>query len=223
VARTTGPTFSSVPFVTTNFNQGPVGPALDTTTYTTSFTGKAYFGNWTSNGDVIVVSQSCPTCSFTASTVPVTITPAGDRITAIAFAARSATAPVRHAMLYIGHGTKLSIYDLDVPGQLDLDLAAATPPPLISSILSIAVHPVYGDIFVEVGDTALSRRILAVREDDHSVRNVRDLAVDSKVVPLPPATFSNDGRLVIAPSLQLLRYVPVLNAPPTFAQYGVTK
>jgi hypothetical protein len=224
VARTAAFTFGAQPFALSIYDQGPVGPALDMTYYSTTGTGRTYFGNWNANGDVVVVQQACVGCPWSVGPVPVSITPVGDRITAIAFAPARTLAPVQHRTLAVGHGAVLSLVDLDTSFQTVVNLVVAAPPPTVSAILGIAVHPHYGDIFVEVSDPAAHRRILQVREDDHSIRNLSDIQQDLRLSPVVPPFFTNDGRLVFQPSGKLLRLVPgTAPSPATFAEFGASR
>jgi hypothetical protein len=216
---TTVPTSATTPFSNANFNQGPVGPGMDLDAYTASGGAdvRLYVGNWAANGDVHLLRRPCAACAWAATQLPVAITPAGDRITAIAFERQPG--PVQHRFLVVAHGTTLSIVDLDTAQQADLDLALAAPAPAPAAILSIAIHPQYGDIIVEVRDTSNGRRILVVRED-RTVRELRDVQADLRTLPLAPASFTTDGRIVMMPDGQLLRLIPSVGAiPPQFQVY----
>jgi putative pyrroloquinoline-quinone binding quinoprotein len=229
VARTTTATFSGAPFAASMFDQGPVGPALDDRTYTSTAGAdqRVYFGNWGANGDVFEVRRSCPICTWTTTAVPVAITPAGERITAIAFAVETNPGPTQnHRNLYIGHGTTLSIYDLDGGTQTNVDLSAAQPPQTVNGILGIAVHPAYGEIFVQVKSTAGSRFIINVDAHDRSMRHALDVQNDQHLPPpFVPKSSPDDGRLVIMPDGQLMRWVPgvPVTTPPVFESYHVTR
>jgi hypothetical protein len=227
VARVTLSTSATVPFTSVIYDQGPVGPAFDYQTYTgAGGDSRLYFGNWATNGDVVELRRTCPVCTWTQATVPVSILPAGDRITAIAFEQHKSPGPTQfHRTLYVGHGTTLTIVDLDAGSQKNVDLSATAPPLLNNAILGLAVHPVYGDVYVEVKDSSGARNLLDVDEHDLSVRLVRDVQIDLHLQPLAPASFSNDGRLAITPDDKLLRLVPppLLGGPPAFAGYQVAR
>ncbi len=227
VDATTSATFASQPFAATIFNQGPVGPAFDYQSYTPSGPTKLYLGNWQANGDVRIVQQQCPICPWLVNSVPVVINPPGDRITAIAYAPGSPIAPVRHSSLYVAHGSIVSIFDVDTSTQTNIDLAGVdiVPPATVNAILSIAVHPVYGDVYIEARDTLSRREILEMRQQDRTLRNQHDVCTDLKLSPVAPATFSNDGRLVLEPSGLLLRVVPASNpnGPASFLEYGASR
>jgi hypothetical protein len=227
IASTTSPTSSSVPFTTTIYDQGPVGPAFDYKTYTsTGGDSRLYFGNWGTNGDVVQMRRTCPFCEWTRTTVPVSILPAGDRITAITFEQHKSPGPTQgHRNLYVGHGTILSIVDLDSGAQQNLDLASAAPPPATTAILGLAVHPVYGDIYVEIKDATGTRNLLDIDEHDLSIRLARDVQMDLHLQSSIPQGFSNDGRLTIAPDNSVWRLVPptVVGATPTFSAYQVAR
>jgi hypothetical protein len=220
IARTTLSTSATVPFAAAMYDQGPVGPAFDYQSYTgAGGDSRLYFGNWATNGDVVELRRPCPICSWTQTTVPVSILPAGERITAIAFEQHKSPDPSQfHRSLYIGHGTTLTIVDLDTGSQKNVDLS-------VTAILGLAVHPVYGDVYVEVKDSSGARNLVDIDEHDLSVRRVRDVQIDLHLQPLVPPSFSNDGRLAITPDFKLLRLVtPVLlGGPPTFTGYQVAR
>jgi hypothetical protein len=142
-----GPTVggSNEPFAATEFDRGPVGPAVDTAVSTdTDWT--VYFGNFvggatcsdkhvckitgagsTPNNQVAVGWINAPCveplpgdgiCVPLADVSP-------ERITSIAFAQLKYSAPnVFHRYLIVAHGTTLSFLDLDggSPAQRDIDL-----------------------------------------------------------------------------------------------------
>src|SRR5262249_51937734 len=151
-----------------------------------------YLGNWASNGDVVEAHRACPFCTWTVTQLPINITPAGDRITAIAFERHKNPGPTQgHRYLYIGHGSVLTIVDLDSGSQSTLNLSSVVPPLTVASILSIAVHPVYGDLFVEVKDSSTHRFLLNIDEHDLSARHVRDVQTDLHLKPPIPLLFSD--------------------------------
>jgi hypothetical protein len=93
------------------------------------------------------------------------------------------------------------------------------------TVLGLAAHPVYGDVYVEVKDSSGTRNLLDLDEHDLSVRLVRDVQIDLHLQPLVPSSFSNDGRLAITPDDRLLRLVPppLIGGPPSFAGYPVAR
>jgi hypothetical protein len=227
VAATTLSTFSTVPFSTAIYDQGPVGPAFDYKTYTTTGgDSRVYFANWATNGDLVEMRRSCLFCSWTLTTIPVSILPAGDRITAIAFEQHKSPGPTQgHRNVFVGHGTTLSIFDLDSGAQQNINLASAAPPLAITAILGLAVHPVYGDVYVEAKDSTGTRNLLDIDEHDLSVRLARDVQMDLHLQPTLPPGFSNDGRLTIAPDNSVWRLVPpaLVGGPPSFSSYQVAR
>jgi hypothetical protein len=223
VALTTVPTLSGTPFALGAYDQGPVGPAFDYQAFAGG-SSDLYFGNWASNGDVYEVIRPCASCPWTANQVPVAITPAGDRITAIAFERAKNPGPGQgHRSLYIGHGKTLTIVDLDTAAQSDIDLSAGEIPPVVA-ILSIAVHPVYGEVYLEVKNSTAQRFLLDVDAHDHSSRHASVDQADQHQQPIMPPTFPNDGRLVVTPSGELMRFIPQFGLNPLKVEsYRVTK
>jgi len=102
----------------------------------------------------------------------------------------------------------------------------------VEAILSIAVHPIDGDILVEVRGNgvgaaggAKNRFLLNVDAHDHSSRHELVVQKDQHKAGTPvPANFgTSDGRIVITPSHKLLRFTPVVDLDPnSFATYTVT-
>jgi len=223
VAATGAATASIVPFDNSIYNQGPVGPVLDHATYIpTGVFVELYFGNWLTNGDVVVIGRGCSTCPWTTSAVPVNL--AGERITAIAFEVGKVPGVLSHRLLYLGHGTHLTIYDLNLGSPTSIDLNAGAPSPPIASILGIAVHPVYGAIYVEVKNTAGNRYLVEIDAHDYSQRHLRDVQVDLHLQPLVPLFFTNDGRITVMPQRDLLRLVlPPSGGTPVFEGWKVAR
>jgi len=259
LARGAGTTFSRVidaaptlgagsnPFSDLRFNRGPVGPAFDDVTYNGSTTSRdLYFGNWSANGDLVRVSfigGAWQATTLTSPPLPAFSIPLGERITAIAFEQRKFLPTMAyHRYLVIGHNTTLSILDLDpatgFPSQVDVNLATAYVPNTtrgesnVESILSIAVHPTDGDIFVEVRGNGAgapggvkNRFLLNVDAHDHSLRHELVVQQDQHKAGLPvPVNFgTSDGRIVITPAYELLRFTPIVDLDPnSFAIYTVT-
>jgi hypothetical protein len=213
------PTSGTGPFTDTRLDRGPVGPAIDLTRYALNPSlPEVYFGNWQANGDLYRVSRTCTTCAWT--TTPVLWTHvSGDRVTAIAFAARSVTgAPVRHRFIILGHGSVLSLIDLDISAQTDLQLSSRVPP--ISSILGLTTDPVYGDVYVlarESGPTTKTH-ILVVRPHDNSVHDLRDVHAVLKVPPQLPQWFTVEGLINASSAVILEMMTPVIGMPPSGCQ-----
>lgn len=224
------PTSSTVPFfgsANTKLNYGPVGPALNYFNYAAS-TKDLYFGNWLAGGDLYLVHFNG--IAWTASAV--SAYSGSGRITALAFERRpNAVGQTAHSTLYVGHGTILSIVDVNASpvAQIDVDLAnpnVYTPglsgygDAAVTGIRSIAVNPKFGDIYVEVGDANGNSWIMNVDEPGHAARHHLDVqknldpclldvdrppnCVGTPAGKLPPL-FSDEGRIVMTPDYELLR------------------
>jgi hypothetical protein len=194
------------PFAATEFDRGPVGPAVDTAV-STDADWTVYFGNF--------VAGACTDkhlCRITGSaTAPVAwinqacieplpgdgiCVPAADlspeRITALAFGQRKYSPPdVFHRYLIVAHGTTLSFLDLDggFPVQKDIDLTnrniydPTTPNAMARgestpvAVLSTVVVP-YDDIVIEVRGSNGNRWLLNVDAHDQSARHQRAVQRD---------------------------------------------
>jgi len=210
-ATTAQPTSSTIPFSDPRFDTGPVGPALDYLIDPNNpGARRVYLGNWVANGDLYLIGRSCPICPWIATPVSHFSNPTGSRITAIAFEEVKVPGPVtvKHRHLFVGHGSTLSILDLDADQQTDVDLSQ--PPPGASRIFSLTVDPWYGDVYMEVDAVGSpgTNRLLMVREDDHSIRNLYDAHVDLRVVPPAPQSFPDQGRICASSGAILERLVP---------------
>src|SRR5262249_25133563 len=136
----------------TKLDFGPVGPALNYQTYAATVKD-LYFGNWGATGDLVKFANGV------GPTAVANYVGTG-RITALAFERRpqvvvSTTSPpiwTAHSTLYVGHGTTVSIVDVDnnPVSQIDVDLANPnifTPnlhgygDATVTLIRSISVHP----------------------------------------------------------------------------------
>jgi alpha-tubulin suppressor-like RCC1 family protein len=216
-------TLGNGPFSDSRFNQGPVGPALDSTTSSGLAFPAVYFGNWQSDGDLYRFDRASDgTWTGTRLPEPEWWLPR-QRITAIAFEMRTNTAANprrRDRYLVVGRGTTITTIDIDTTVRTDVDLASACPinanagVARAAGILSIAIHPAIGDIYVEVKglngypyivdlDLSLACRTLS---DVQAAAGLTSL-VGSRLLG---STFGDEGRIVVTPNLMLLRMVPNL-------------
>ena len=221
----------TAPWTEARFDDGPVGPAFDYATYSpgVASSGNAYFGNFTTTGTITKLTYTSGT-SWTTS--PVTYSnPASERITAIAFERRwnrSKTPRTKDRTLFIAHGTTLSLIDLDTGVQTDVNVNSAfrsahgeNP---FTGILSIAVHPLFGDIYLEVRDNqpTPNQYVIDVDDIDLSARNFTDVEDDEHEGTGFPVSFTTQGKLVMTPSMNLMRMVPTINGAPSFTAYGAS-
>lgn len=207
-------TSSTTPFLDQRLDQGPVGPVVERKDNLQPGQVDAYVANWRASGDLyVLVQQSATGPKFELQVPGWTSIP--QRITALAFGKSPAGGVPVHRFLYIGYGTKLSILDIDAAAVVStIDLGnpdvynGAVGGGLVSAIRSLTADPLYGDLYIEVNDTGGRAEMLLLREDDYSVHNLFNVSVDLHLQPFAPAQFSNQGRLVLTPSGQLLRLTP---------------
>jgi hypothetical protein len=193
----------------------------------------------------------------------------GTRVTAMAAAqlwvpnpTGGPPATVKMGFLFIAHGSVVSIMNLDAlpnPTQEDVDLAqvyapeANTTPPesTVQSILGIAIHPDYGDIYVEAKGTNGYSYLLNLLHPNHKVVHAfqkqqqlkhaqscgltGDPACPSGVcdsatqrcsppgaVPRAFAGPNSDGNIAFEPTGKLLRFVKASDSAPTqFTEYDL--
>ena len=158
------------------------------------------------------------------------------RVTALAFGDVLDSKKIKQRRLVVGHGAILSIIDLSTGVQNDINLATAYVPAggtnqaTVNGILGIAVHPQYGDIYVEVKGTNNFRYLLNVDAGDNSCRHgltvqkvYQHSQTPSNAIPLDFGS-TGDGHIVFMPDGMLLRYETVVNgAPANWATYKVSK
>jgi len=140
-------------------------------------------------------------------------------------------------VLYIARGADLILSDLDRPGVGDVGPIGMNNALIknhgegpINGILSIAVHPVYGDIYMEVSDSSGAQpnsHIISMSDIDQTCRHVIDVRKDRHIddahfPPAVPSSFNNQGRIAITPQFNLVRIVPTIDGTPTFTTYVVT-
>jgi hypothetical protein len=155
------------------------------------------------------------------------------RVTAMAIGQFQDATKGTQRRLFVGHGAILSVIDLGTGGQTDVNLATAYTPvgnqQTVNGILSIAMHPQYGDILVEVKGANGFSYLLNVDGGDNSVRHELTVQRELQHTQTPttpvPSDFgqSSDGHLVFMPDGMLLRFAVVVNGLPTFATYKVSK
>jgi hypothetical protein len=217
------------PFTDSRFNEGPIGPAFDYVTYAgTNTTRHLYFGNWQVSGDLYHISF--PTTTWSAAAVSYTGNSGNERVSAIAFERRWYKAISPHTKdrnIYLAHGHTLSLINLDHAGQTDVNIDGTLlkndGEGTIVSIISIAVHPIFGDIYLEVIDSNNLHWILEVGDDDLTPHNEIDVAVARNLGNgAITGSFSNDGRIVMDPQFNILRIVPTIDGTPSFTTYTAT-
>ena len=146
------------PFSDGRFNRGPVGPVFDSVSYVPGMDGtrNVYLANWTTNGDLVRLGYTGQVW-VAAPIVVVAAKTKGKRITAIAFGQRKRNG---HRMIYLAVDTRVLALDLDNNNDmsewadfkwwLPADGCGMCVP---TAILGMAVHPVVGDLYLEVRDS----------------------------------------------------------------------
>lgn len=207
------------PFTEQRYNYGPVGPAFDYVVYVagTPTSRNLYYGNYASNGTLSRVSWSG--AAWTTSAVTYS-NPGNERITAIAFERRwnrGNTPKTKDRHLYIAHGKTLSLLNLDTGAQTDADVDAklikANSEGTVTGILGIAVHPVFGDIYLEVRNATGTQFVIDMNDNDLRGNNMIDVTNDQHLGAFP-ASFANQGRIAMTPAMNLIRLVPQIDLSP---------
>jgi hypothetical protein len=171
---------SAGPFENIIYNQGVVGPVIDTrSSLEPPVLGDVYFANWPTQGSLRKITPSCPhpsgSCTYTSVAAPnwSVSSVRGARITAIAysnfcFGGCSGNRPI----IFLAVGNEIWAYKLPtiditgnpVPAQQVLyadfaDTNLYQPDPdnpeelPITGVLSMSADPLYGDLYIEARDS----------------------------------------------------------------------
>jgi hypothetical protein len=217
-------TTATVPFGDHKLDDGPVGPVLDPTLYpgTTRF----YIANYGTTGDI----QSFTAPGFAASG-PLTI-PGGaiiDRITGIAMGKNPYTGGTTHAM-FIVHGVTLTVWDLGASTRADVNVNSAFRARhgegAISQLLSVATHPAYGDILIELLDSKGHVIVVNIDPYDRSCRNEFDVSSDEHFSSTFPDGYNTllpgVTHIAVTPGFTLISLFPQIGGSSTFTEYQVS-
>ena len=223
-------TYGSLPFVTNEYNQGPVGPTLDLKTFngTNGSPLRLYQANWFANGDVVKLNGSFAAGAYTwSATSPAIFSNHGIRITALAYGTRPDTPPT--GVVWTGYGSRVTVFcTTDTNGGAacpagypkTLDLASSDVFGGVQRIYSLAADPLYGDVYAVVKNAAGVQQLLLIRGDDLSVRALNNVQLDWRI-PATPLTFTDERRGALAWSrFVTMRPPTTIGSRPVFFETG---